>query len=277
MRNNEVLQNSDESIIIGIRRMKRPTASILFFFILCSANWASAHFGMIIPSRNILLPADKTVTLTLSFSHPFAGIGMDIAKPESFFMESAGKKTELTDSLRPTSVMAKKSWQADVQIKRPGVYWFVMEPTPYFDVPEDIFIIHYSKTAVAAYGADSGWDTPVGLATEIIPLLRPFGNYAGNTFVGKVLVKGIPAAHIEVEVEYYNREKKVAAASDYHITQIIQTDENGNFSFTCPLPGWWGFAALSEADYTLTGPDGKEKQVELGAILWLYMDKYSFQ
>ena len=31
-------------------------------------------------------------------------------------------------------------------------------------------------------------DRPVGLPVEIVPLSRPFGLYAGNTFRGKVLV-----------------------------------------------------------------------------------------
>jgi cobalt/nickel transport protein len=39
------------------------------------------------------------------------------------------------------------------------------------------------------------------------------------------------------------------------------------------LAGWWGFAALSQADYTLKDPQGNEKGVELGAVLWTYLDK----
>jgi cobalt/nickel transport protein len=36
-----------------------------------------------------------------------------------------------------------------------------------------------------------------------------------------------------------------------------------------PISGWWGFAALIEAPWTLKGPDGKEKSVELGAVYWV--------
>jgi cobalt/nickel transport protein len=28
---------------------------------------------------------------------------------------------------------------------------------------------------------DKGWDEPVGLPTEIVPLLRPFDNYVGRS------------------------------------------------------------------------------------------------
>ncbi len=31
-------------------------------------------------------------------------------------------------------------------------------------------------------------------------------------------------------------------------------------------------SALNEADYQLKGPDGTAKNVELGAVLWLYLD-----
>jgi cobalt/nickel transport protein len=111
------------------------------------------------------------------------------------------------------------------------------------------------------------------LPTEIIPLLRPFGNYAGNGFSGQVLVQGKPVAGAEVEVEFYNKDNTLQSRSDYHVTQLIKADQNGIFTFTCPLAGWWGFAALSQAEYTLKDPQGNEKGVELGAVLWTYLDK----
>ncbi len=239
---------------------------------LLVSGTALAHFGMVIPSKTFLTAQDKNVQLTLSFSHPFAGTGMELVKPDKFYMLSNGKSTELHSTLQPVKVMEHQGWQSDVHIKRPGVYWFVMEPTPFWEPAEDVFIIHYTKTVVAAFGDDTGWDLPLGLTTEIVPLLRPFGNYAGNSFTGQVLLKGKPVPDCEVEVELYNRDGKVKAPSEYHITQVIKTDSNGVFTFTCPLPGWWGFAALNSADYTLKGPNGMDKEVELGAVLWIYFD-----
>jgi cobalt/nickel transport protein len=253
------------------------TAFLVTLFITGFAGQAIGHFGMVIPSENITTPQKKNVQLSLSFSHPFEGIGMDLTKPEKFFMVMDGIQTDLSTTLQQDKVMDHAAWQSDVEIKRPGVYWFVMEPKPYWEPAEDIFIIHYSKTVVAAFGADQGWDQPVGLATEIIPLLRPFGNFVGNSFTGRVLLKGKPVANTEVEVEFYNKDMQIRTASDYHVTQVIKTDDNGIFTFTCPLPGWWGFAALNKADYTLKAPDGTDKGVELGAILWVYFDEYKTQ
>ena len=233
---------------------------------------AQAHFGMVIPSSGTVDQHSREIDVTLSFSHPFEGIGMELAKPKQFFMVNDGKKTDLLDKLQPATVMEKTAWQIHQKVARPGVYHYVMEPTPYWEPAEDVSIIHYTKTIVAAYGADQGWDQPVGMETEILPMLRPFGNYAGNTFTGQVLLHGKPAADCEVEVELYNQDN-LKAASDYHITQVVKTDGNGIFSFTCPLAGWWGFAALSEADYTLKDPEGADKGVEIGAVLWLYFDE----
>ncbi len=252
----------------------RLKALCIFLFIVCGAGSAFAHFGMLIPDQNIMTQNQRNVQLTASFSHPFELAGMDLQKPARFYVVKDGKVTDLLSSLSPTEVMQHPSWQTTYKIPRPGVYQFVMEPVPYWEPAEDVSIIHYTKTIIAAYGGDTGWDQPVGLPTEIIPLLRPFGNYTGNNFVGQVLVQGQPAAGVEVEVELYNKEGKLQAASDYHITQVVKTDQNGIFHFSCPSVGWWGFAALTEADYTLKNPAGQDKGVELGAVLWVYMDKY---
>lgn len=235
---------------------------------------ALAHFGMVIPSENIVTPEKKTITVDVSFSHPFEMIGMNMVKPKQFQMISGNDKIDLLPQLKEGKVMEHQAWTTDIAIKKPGVYSLVMEPEPYWEPAEDLSIIHYTKTVIAAFGDDQGWDEPVGIATEIVPMTRPFGNYAGNSFSGKVLLNGKPVPGAEVEVELYNKDKKFTAPSDYHVTQVVKADENGVFTFTCPQPGWWGFSALNEADYKLKNPAGEEKGVELGAVLWIYLDEY---
>jgi len=235
---------------------------------------AFAHFGMVIPSENIVTPKKKNITVDVSFSHPFEMIGMNMVKPKQFQMISGEEKTDLLPQLKESKVMDHQAWTADIAIKKPGVYSLVMEPEPYWEPAEDLSIIHYTKTIIAAFGDDQGWDEPAGIATEIVPQTRPFGNYAGNSFSGKVLLNGKPVPGADVEVELYNKDKKFEAPSDYHVTQVVKADENGVFTFACPQPGWWGFSALNEADYKLKNPAGEEKGVELGAVLWIYLDEY---
>jgi cobalt/nickel transport protein len=163
--------------------------------------------------------------------------------------------------------MKHKAWKARCVLNRPGVHQFVLIPEPYFEPIEDSYIIHYTKTVVAAFGEEEGWSEPVGLPAEIVPLTRPFGNYAGNVFRGLVLVNGKPAPNADVEVEYYNARNAYAAPNPYFVTQVVKTDADGIFVYGVPWVGWWGFAALSQSaekmDYK-----GEPKPVEIGAVLW---------
>ena len=242
--------------------------SLLFIlFITCPAH---AHFGMIIPDQPIISQDNKDAVFTLSFSHPFENHTMNLEKPKQFFVSVGGENTDLMNTLEKIDLLDHTAWKSAYPFKRPGVYQFTMVPTPYWEPSEDLSIIHYTKTIVPAFGDDEGWDIPVGLPTEIIPLLRPFGNYAGNSFTGQVLVNGNPAAHAEVEVELFNPNATYTAPAEYHVTQVVKANTEGIFTFTCPVSGWWGFAALTEADYTLKNPDGEDKPVELGAVFWTY-------
>ena len=256
--------------------MMKKTLSIPvlgFLFLILAGQIAYAHFGMLIPEKNIIGQEQRTEKITLSFGHPFTGIGLNMEKPTRFFVDLDGRQTDLTGGLHPVQVMKHKGWQTDFHFHRPGVYVFAVEPKPYWEPTEDIYIKHYTKTIVSAFGADHGWGRPLGLKTEIVPLLRPFGNYSGMTMVGRVLLNGKPVVDTEVEVELYNQ-GRFTAPTAAHETQVIRTDGQGIFTFTCPQPGWWGFAALHDADFTIPGPDGVEKTVELGAVLWLYLDPW---
>ncbi|MEN8139833.1 MAG: DUF4198 domain-containing protein [Thermodesulfobacteriota bacterium] len=246
----------------------------LVLTMLVPTGSGQAHFGMVIPSTNVVGPGERHITATLAFAHPFTGQGMDLARPKAFYLMAGGQKTDLLPSLQPQTVLARKGWRSQVPLGRPAVYQLVMEPQPYFEPAEDSFIIHYTKSLVAAYGWDEGWQQPLGLPCEIVPLTRPFANYSGNSFTALVLWQGKPLAHAPVEVEFYNQGQKREAPSPYHITQVVHTDAQGKFTFTCPAPGWWGFAALGQADYTLPGPDGRKREVEVGGVIWLYLDPW---
>lgn len=230
---------------------------------------AHAHFGIVVPDHaTVLERSDANVMFKLAFAHPMEASGMTLAKPESFAVYSNGQKTDLTGTLTADQFFGKDSWKAAYRIARPGVYQFVMTPKAYWEPAEDKFIVHYTKTVVAAFGEEDGWAEPVGVKTEIVPLTRPFAAYAGNVFRGRVLVDGKPAANCDVEVEYLNDKGTHAAPNDYFVTQVVKTDSNGVFAYAAPWAGWWGFAALNDAD-TKMKMDGVDKDIELGAVLWM--------
>ena len=238
---------------------------IMSISIAFSAGSAMAHFGMLIPSDTMVMQEDnRTINLKLSFSHPFEGEGMELVEPVVFGVMANGKSIDLLKTLKETKVMGHTAWEASYTIKRPGVYMFYMEPKPYWEPAEDCYIIHYTKTVVTAFGDDEGWDQEIGLKTEIVPLSKPYGLYTGNVFQGIVKLDGKPVPFGEVEVEYYNKDRKAQAPTDYMVTQTIKADANGVFTYSAPKAGWWGFAALNTSDKKIKGKD-----VEIGAILWV--------
>ena len=250
--------------------MRKATLFILLTLVaFVTAAPVSAHFGMVIPSDQMVMQGENTdVTVDLLFWHPFEGIGMELVKPAKFAVVANGKDTDLLGSLKTTKTDGHQTWATTYKVNRPGVYVFYMEPQPYWEPGEDCFIVHYTKTVVTAFGDDEGWDEEIGLKTEIIPLSKPFGLYAGNVFQGIVKLDGKPVPYAEVEVEYYNKDGKFSAPSDYMVTQAIKADADGVFTYAAPTPGWWGFAALNTSDEKKKH-DGEDKDIELGAVIWV--------
>ena len=234
------------------------------------AGVCQAHFGVILPDKSMLMQGDNpNLELTLAFCHPFEQKGMAMAKPKKFGVLAGKVKTDLLNTLQETKVLDKQAWKTTYTLKKPGIYAFYFDPTPYWEPAENKYIIHQTKTYVAAFGAEEGWDAEVGLKAEIVPLTRPFGLYAGNVFQGVVKFKGKPVANAEVEVEFWNADKKVTAPNDYFVAQVVKTDKNGVFTFAPPKAGWWGFSALNDEKQAIKHTDGTKKDAEYGAVLWV--------
>ena len=245
--------------------------------LMCLSGRAEAHFSMLIPSSSTVME-DKESSLELDVfsAYPMEMRGLDMQQPKSLSVTRDGKVEDLKAMLKPATIIGHQAWRAVYEVKQPGVYQFAMEPAPYFDPEEDRFIIHYTKTVVAAFGDEKGWDVPLGLKMEIIPLTRPFANYSGNIFQGRVLLDGKPVPGAEVEVEYMSHEpnlkknglsakSSVKYPNGVMVTQAIMTDANGVFTFGIPKAGWWGFAALG------VGPDKKHdgKELSQDAVIWV--------
>ncbi|MEO0227204.1 MAG: DUF4198 domain-containing protein [candidate division WOR-3 bacterium] len=254
--------------------MKR--ARFICVFLFCLTIPLYGHFQMILPSTNIVEDQNSaTINLELIFCHPFEQTLMNMEKPIQFgVMINGEKKEDLSSLLIKKKVNGSLSWEAGYKLKQPGDYVFYVEPAPYWEPAEEKFIVHYTKTVVNGFGLQQGWDAEIGLETEIIPLTRPYGLYAGNVFCGLAKVNGRPAPFTDVEVEYYNSDKKYTAPKEPYITQVIKTDANGVFVYAMPKPGWWGFAALSERETKmLNKQDKKEYPVEIGAVIWVYVEE----
>jgi len=231
---------------------------------------ARAHFQMIVPSTDIVSPTDsKEISLRVMFIHPMEGHSMDMAKPAAFGVLAGGKKLDLLDTLELADYRGHSAFKTTYKIRRPGDHLFYVAPAPYWEPAEACMIVHYTKVVVNAMGLEEGWDEELGLETEIVPLVRPYGLWAGNEFRGIVKKDGKPVPYAEVEVEYFNEDGEVEPPADPFITQVIKADGSGVFSYAMPRAGWWGFAALSEADEKMKSPEGDEVPVEIGAVMWV--------
>ncbi len=242
-------------------------AAVLLALLSASVSWA--HFGVIIPSDDIVSKGDdKNIHLRLMFIHPFEGQYMEMARPKAFGVMINGRKQDLLPALKKKTVKGFSTWEADYRVKSPGDHVFYVEPAPYWEPAEETFIIHYSKVVVDALGMETGWDAEVGLKTEIVPLTRPYGLWAGNVFQGIVKVDGRPVPYAEVEVEYFNEDGKIKPPAEPYVTQVVKADADGVFTYAMPAAGWWGFAALNTADFRLKRK-GREYPVEIGAVIWV--------
>jgi len=252
----------------GKKRMGKIAVVTVIFLLACMSS-AWAHFGMIIPSDDIVSGGDeKKIALQIKFLHPFEGQYMNMDKPKEVGVMIDGKKEDLLPTLKKKMIKGCSTWEAAGRIKGPGDHIFFVEPEPYWEPAEESFIIHYTKVIVNALGKEEGWDNEAGLKTEIVPLTRPYGLWVGNVFQGIVKVDSKPVPNAEVEVEYLNEGGKIKPPAEAYITQVVKTDANGVFTYAMPKAGWWGFAALNTADFKLKH-EGKEYPVEIGAVLWI--------
>jgi cobalt/nickel transport protein len=270
-----VTLTAQEKVGKTMTRSKILYASLVLITAVFLCNPAFAHFQVILPNDTIISQEDnRTVSLDLQFTHPFEQNPMNMEKPSSFGVLVRGQKKDLLGSLKQYAPSEGiKAWKADYDISRPGDHVFYVEPVPYWEPAEQTYIIHYTKTVVNAFGMEEGWDEQVGLRAEIIPLTRPYGLWEGNLFKGRVLVDGEPVKNADVEVEFFNRDKKMKAPADPFVTQVVRTDEQGVFAYSIPWAGWWGFAALTEAPETMASPEGEEVPIELGAVIWVHAEE----
>ncbi len=107
--------------------MKMKTMVFAAILVMLAATTATAHFGMLIPDADELTAEKRVVNLTLSFSHPFERVGMELEKPAEFFVVQDGdQRTDLLGTLVKTKVMDHTAWKTSFTPRQPGLYAFVL-------------------------------------------------------------------------------------------------------------------------------------------------------
>jgi cobalt/nickel transport protein len=256
--------------------MKRLSIAMAAMMCICGSA-ASAHFQLLYtPEVNLEKAGD--VTFKMLFWHPLEnGHMMDMAMPEAVYYRHKGKRVDLLEQVKAITYYGPENhaaaFEVTTSIKRLGDYVFVVEPAPYLEPSEDIYIQQFTKSYVNRGGVPTDWMEPVGLTAEIIPMNKPTNVIAGSTFSGLVVAEGQPVAGAEIEIEYItagldvinNATKDPVVAPMPGGAIVAISDASGYFSFGIPKAGFWGFSALG------VGPDKENngKSLSQDAVIWI--------
>ena len=266
--------------------MKKIYLAMMMTLLLSST--AFAHFQMIYTPESALAKG-TTINLREVFTHPFSdGHTMDmgaqhdskeVSPVEAFYVINKGKKKDLLSTLEQITWTGSHNqgiaYKSLYKAKRMGDHLFVLQPAPYYEAGEDIYIQQITKMVVNIAGAPTDWDSELGLKAEIVPLIKPYSIWTGSTFTGVVKSNGKPVPFAEIEVEYVNRDVNldtnsmgpsyIEAPQDSFVTIGIKADANGQFTFGLPRAGWWGFCALGAGSDT----QYKGKELSQDAVIWV--------
>ena len=267
----------------------KSVASLALTAALSLATSAQAHF-LVMHTPNMLLDRSADIDMAIVFTHAFdGGPNMHMTGLENFYAmqlkagDEEMTRIDLMEYLTPIdwvegdrSVQAYEANIPRIAMRSLGDYQVVAQPEPYYEAEEDIYIQQLTKVIMNVGGAPTNWDQTLGLPAEIQALGKPYINWEGGIFRGRVLSHNQPVAGAEIEIEYMNHNPNLEAKAftdgpfveapgpGYEYVSV-RSDENGYFTMGLPKAGWWGIAALgvgSDTEY-----EGKELSQD--AVLWL--------
>lgn len=227
-----------------------------------SSTWA--HFLTLLADEFYMTATRKPLELKVLFTHPIEqGPYMPFQIEESAVVCGGSKKVLTFKRVDSKNI----SYSTTLIQEKPAMCQIYVKQKPYFEKSEAKYIQQIAKGIFSHAGLEEGWDSSLNLPVEIIPLVKPFALYEGNTFKGRVLVNGKPAGNIEVEIEFWNS-KGLKTPHEGFIPQVVKTDKEGYFEYTFPWAGLWGFSAITEAG-VIKGENGKEYPLELDGVFWV--------
>lgn len=257
--------------------LTKPTALACAMALSAFGAPALAHFQLI-HTETTQLEVTGDVPVKLIFWHPHEnGHVMDMDTPLEFFVQHRGEKIDLMPSLTPMTFQgadnAGAGFDAIVPVKRSGDYVLAVTPAPYYEESENLYIQQITKTYLNRNELPTDWMEPLGLPTEILPLVKPTNVMAGSTFSGQVVANGLPVPGVEIEIEYLAAVPDMANNTPGPVTAsplpggsiVAISGPDGVFSFGIPRAGMWGFAALGSGPETEF--DGKDLSQD--AVIWI--------
>ncbi|WP_191486819.1 DUF4198 domain-containing protein [Pseudomonas sp. FEN] len=264
---------------------RRTLQALAAATLTCLTSVAQAHFQMLYINETALQRAEQ-LEFALVFTHPFSGgptLVMDEPRAFSQVSSHGGERLDLRKYLRPVQWQSRDNrataYRASIPrelVRSLGDHIFILEPEPYLETGEDVYIQQFTKLIVNVGGVPGDWAEPQGLPVEIQPLNKPYANWTGGVFRALVLADGKPVPFAEIEIEYLNHsvdvEKNAFGQQDYvsapqaaFKTLSTYADAQGVVTIGLPRAGWWGIAALNIG----TQKTHKGKPLSQDAVLWV--------
>lgn len=261
--------------------------SLFLGALLLSTN-SYAHFQMLY-TPNTALDKGQTIQLRHVFTHPFEDkYTLDMGKQhdtkeflevEEFYAINKKKKTDLKTTLKAIqfngNVNKGHAYTSKYKARKMGDHIIVLKPAPFYEENQDLYIQQTVKTIVNVAGAPTNWSDDLNLDVEIVPLTKPYAIWEGSNFTGIVKAKGKAVPYAKVDITYLNRDidiktntmgkNKIIAPHNSFITLSMKTNKNGEFNFTIPKAGFWGFAAQD----LIKDKKFKNKKLKKDALIWV--------
>lgn len=252
-------------------------------FCLSQAPAAGAHFHVYWPQvEGCYGRPGETVKWRYFWGHPFEMLIDEAPAPKFFMFTPQGKREDLKAreiALQdPFSGKSRRAYEVEYKPEGPGDYYLCLEGPPQY-IPEDKVFLEDFVKAPWHVMAEKGWDQPVGLPVEIIPLTRPYGWPAGVAFKGKAMAKGKAVTRATVEIEKFHgffvpKDKlpkdRLGEENAPLLTRTVKTDLMGYFVCTLDSPGWWVISVSTPGGRRLH--EGKPYPVEMRGCLWVYVE-----
>ncbi len=178
-----------------------------------------------------------------------------------------GGTFDLTDKLKRRG----DTWHLSYRSRRIGDTWIVVH-TPMSWSEHDSTFTETTVRTVVHQGLSRGWETPLGLPLEIVPLNQPYGLLPGDSFRFEVLQDGKPLSNAKIYAEkYYDRPLVKPYPSETLLTRTSRTDRNGIASVNLHSSGWWVLFTLHELDEMTQGD--KSGVATLQDAVWIYVEE----
>ncbi|VAW86685.1 hypothetical protein MNBD_GAMMA17-589 [hydrothermal vent metagenome] len=177
-----------------------------------------------------------------------------------------GDTFELTDKLQKKGEVFTIKYRS----RRIGDTWVVAHVPMTWSKHDSTFTETTVRTVIHQ-GLSRGWETPLGLPLEIVPLNQPYGLLPGDSFRVELLHNGEPLTDAKIYAEkYYDPPLQKPYPSESLLTRTSRTDRNGIANINLHSAGWWVLFVLHELDEM--EKDGQSGVATLQDAVWIYVD-----